>query len=188
MFRISSLFVIWNLLFVICFATPPEKFPPISGEIYGQAVSGVKSISVNGKPVAIDPNFNFRSQVNLKAGEKYVNLTIDYGSLKIIKKYMIIRKPRIKKFRVFVPKEKLPKPEKEAVISKPVKRKTARARQPAALKPKPPLVYKYLYVWEFDKGKLLVVKKIQGKYSAEIYNQQTKEWKGIDELRDSNRP
>ena len=45
--------------------------------------------------------------VKIKAGEKYLVLRINYEGLRIIKKYLILRKPAVKKFKVFVPKEKI---------------------------------------------------------------------------------
>ena len=86
-----------------------KKFPPVSGEIYGQAGSGVRSISVNGKPVTFDASQNFRSFVKLRAGEKYLILRINYEGLRIIKKYLILRKEKVKTFKVYVPKEKIEK-------------------------------------------------------------------------------
>lgn len=86
-----------------------KKFPPVSGEIFGQAAAGVRSVSVNGKPVAFDASQNFRTDVKLAAGEKYLILTINYENLRIIKKYLILRKSAVTKFKVFVPKEKIEK-------------------------------------------------------------------------------
>ena len=86
-----------------------KKFPPVSGEIYGQASPGVRSITVNGKKVSFDSGQYFRSNVKLKPGEKYLILKINYEGLRIIKKYLILRKTAIKKFKVFVPKEKIEK-------------------------------------------------------------------------------
>lgn len=40
----------------------------------------------------------------------------------------------------------------------------------------------YLYVWEFDRGKLLLVKKSKGKYSAEIYIPATQQWFDLGKL------
>ncbi len=85
-----------------------QKFPPVSGEIFGQAASGVRSISINGRPVSFDAGQNFRTNVNLKAGEKYLVLTINYENLRIIKKYLILRKTA-GKFKVQVTKEKIEK-------------------------------------------------------------------------------
>ncbi|MFA5112924.1 MAG: hypothetical protein WC529_01360 [Candidatus Margulisiibacteriota bacterium] len=94
-----------------------KKFPPVAGEIYGQAASGVRSISVNGKPVTFDASQNFKANVRMKAGEKYLVLRINYEGLRIIKKYLILRKSAIKKFKVFVPKEKLEKELKAIKLS-----------------------------------------------------------------------
>ena len=43
-------------------------------------------------------------------------------------------------------------------------------------------VTEYLYVWEFDKGKLLLVKEWKGKYSADIYVPTAEEWLALDEI------
>jgi len=104
------------LIFLACcaaaavWAASPEdikKFPPVSGEIFGQAAAGVRSISVNGRPVSFDANQNFRANVNLRAGDKYLILTVNYENLRIIKKYLILRKTAVTKFRVEVSKEKI---------------------------------------------------------------------------------
>lgn len=104
-----------------------KKFPPISGDIYGQVLAGVHSMTINNKPVYVNPDQTFRSFVKLKAGEKYLILKINYEGLRIIKKYLIIRKPQIKSFRVFVPKEEIkipPEVKKEMLARK--KRERAR--------------------------------------------------------------
>ncbi len=110
------------LILTLCFvaaslavsAADIKKFPPVSGEIYGQAGAGVRSISVNGKPVSFDANQNFRAFIKLRAGEKYLTLRINYEGLRIIKKYLILRKERVKSFKVYVPKEKIEKAVREA--------------------------------------------------------------------------
>lgn len=172
-----------------------EKFPPISGEIYGQTVAGVKSINVNGKPVAIDNNLNFRTIVNLKAGEKYLTLNINYGSFRIVKKYLILRKPQVKTFKVYVPKEKIQKPARLTPAPKKMSRSAKKKRllhlklqkrlnkaftrsAPAKLKVKhtKPKGGNYEYVWEFSPGKLLLVKSIKGVYTADIFIPATQEW------------
>ncbi len=83
-----------------------KKFPPVSGEIFGQAATGVRSISINGRPVTFDAAQNFRTNVSLKAGEKYLTLVVNYENLRIIKKYLILRKTA-GKFKVQVTKEKI---------------------------------------------------------------------------------
>ena len=88
----------------------PEPFPPVSGEIFGQAGAGVKSITVNGKPVSVEADNTFRAPIQLKSGEKYLVLNILYDNLRIIKKYLILRRQRVEKFQVYVPKEKIEKP------------------------------------------------------------------------------
>jgi hypothetical protein len=114
-----------TLALVCCLATAAlaataadiKKFPPVAGEIYGQAASGVRSISINGKPVTFDASQNFQANVRMKAGEKYLVLRINYEGLRIIKKYLILRKSAIKKFKVFVAKEKLEKELKAIKLS-----------------------------------------------------------------------
>jgi hypothetical protein len=110
--KIRVTLILLACLAAVCFAATKadiKKFPPVAGEIYGQAGAGVRSISVNGKPVSFDASQNFRSFVKLRAGEKYLILRINYEGLRIIKKYLILRKEKVKTFRVFVPKEKIEK-------------------------------------------------------------------------------
>jgi hypothetical protein len=145
------LFVICHLSFAICFAATQadiKKYPSVSGEIYGQAAPGVKSVSVNGKPVAFDADQNFRAPVKLAAGEKYLVMRINYEGLRIIKKYLIVRKSAVNVFKVFVPREKIEKSleevkaakkaaaKKKAVRARPkVKKPVAKAKTPAVRKP-----------------------------------------------------
>lgn len=185
----KSIFIILALgtaLALSAFAA--EKFPPISGEIYGQTVAGVKSISVNGKPVAIDNNLDFRTIVNLKAGEKYLTLNINYGSFRIVKKYLIVRKPQVKTFKVYVPARLAPAPKKMSRSTKKKRHlhlklqkrlnKAFTRSAPAKLKAKhtKPKGGNYEYVWEFSPGKLLLVKSVKGVYTADIFVPATQEW------------
>jgi hypothetical protein len=123
----ESAAVIIGLLIICLFAggafavpTPADikKFPPVSGEIYGEGTRGINSISINGKPVALDPDLNFKAAVNLKAGEKYLVLRISYPTLTIIKKYLILRRSAVKKFKVFVAKENIEKMAQQALTAK----------------------------------------------------------------------
>jgi len=41
---------------------------------------------------------------------------------------------------------------------------------------------RYLYVWEFNKGKLLLVKENKGKYSAEVYLPKTRGWHNLQDI------
>ena len=108
-------FLIFTFYFLLCSPAPAatqediKKFPPVSGQIYGQAAAGVRSVSVNGKPVSFDSSQNFSADVKLRPGEKYLVLTINYDNLRIIKKYLILRKSAVSNFKVFVPKEKIEK-------------------------------------------------------------------------------
>jgi hypothetical protein len=183
--------VICYLTFVICSAAPAaskadlKKFPPVAGEVFGQAAAGVKSMSVNGRPVALDASQNFRTTVNLGRGEKYLTLRINYEGLRIIKKYLILRRPQVKTFKVFVPKEKI---EKTIQVAKSSKKKLLQPRRLKKLleakkmpppKPQKPAIsktFEYLYVWEFSAGKLLLVKETRGNYSAEIHIPVSKKW------------
>ncbi|MFA4844291.1 MAG: hypothetical protein WC632_04990 [Candidatus Margulisiibacteriota bacterium] len=106
-----------------------KKFPPVSGEIYGQASPSVRSITVNGKPVSFDSGQNFKAAVNLRPGEKYLVLKINYEGLRIIKKYLILRKTAIKKFKVFVPKEKIEKDVQASKRARAAELKTQRGEQ-----------------------------------------------------------
>lgn len=204
MFRIIKLllipsFVICYLSFVIFAVTPEDikKFPPVSGEIFGQASPGVRGVTVNGKPVSFDSAQNFKAAVHLQPGEKYLVLKINYEGLRIIKKYLILRKSAIKKFKVFVPKEKIEKDVQKSTQARAAERrralakkkrarflqaKRAAARRPAKPLPAkigvlpPPRLKEYLYVWEFSEGKLLIARETKGKYSAEVYLPVSKEW------------
>lgn len=185
-----------------------EKFPAVSGEIFGQAIRGVKSITINKKPVQLDANQNFRAAVDLKAGEKYLTLQINYEGLRIIKKYLILRKKEAKTFKVFVPKDKFAETVQESkqTLSSSVKaypKKTSRVparkpqpvaqrkpptKKPATSQTRPPKqaekTLEYHYVWEFSSGKLLVVKEKQGSYEADIYLTNEKKWldlKGVSD-------
>lgn len=157
-----------------------EKFPAVSGEIYGQAAPGIMAIFANDQPVEFDGDGNFSAAVSLKAGEKYLTLRLDYEGLRIIKKYLILRKAEDKAFKVFVAKEM---PEKPLKAKKPAAkkkyRKSKHAKKPVQKKPASSAnvkVCEYLYVWEFSSGKLLLVKEKQGKYSAEILIPVSKQW------------
>lgn len=180
------------------------KFPPISGVIFGQTVAGVKSITVNNRPVEIDANQSFNAKVDMKAGEKYLTLTINYGSFKIVKKYLILRKPQVKTFKVFVPKEKIQKPPtlpteeqsvkakyrrlrylqlqarlRNSLIKKAQAKKAAQQLKLRAIKAKRGT---YHFVWEFSPGKLLLVKTVKGIYSADIFIPATGEWFNLQGL------
>jgi|GEM_PF-1260852 len=134
----KSIFIIifWGLL-VLLPTQAEEKFPPISGEIYGQAVPGLKSLLINGKKIPFDQDYNFQAKINLKAGQKYLTLVLNYENLRIIKKYLVLRKAAVKKFKIVVPKEKI---EKAIEIAKKPSRqeilRRKRLQQLAALKKK----------------------------------------------------
>jgi len=104
-----------------------KKFPPVSGVISGQVPAGVISITINGQPVKTDSDQTFFFPLKLKAGEKYVILTINYKGLRIIKKYLITRKQAIEKFNVYVPPEKLAKPVEVAMPAEEVSPETETA-------------------------------------------------------------
>lgn len=185
--------IVYGLLFLSAAASLTadiKKFPPISGEIYGQVVPGVKSIIVNGRPVPFDENQRFRAFINLKAGEKYLTLTLNYEGIRIIKKYLVLRREAVKKFKIYVPKEKVEKtvraarPKKERILPRYPRKPKLVAKRPKpkpkatiVAKPKPEIkVCEYLYVWEFSEGKLLLAKETEGKYTAEIHIPVSKEW------------
>ena len=205
----NIIITVCGLLFflaAISFAATEEsdlkKFPPISGIIYGQAASGVKSISINGKKVKFDTALNYSATIKLKAGEKYLVLRINYEGVRIIKKYLIIRHEAIKTFKVFVPKEKIEKeiraslPPKKTVIKEQKKnthpRKKFKINKPPVIiqaaknTANKPATLEYLYVWEFSEGKLLLVREIKGKYAADIYVPASKEWLELKGLSDQD--
>ncbi|MBN3033396.1 MAG: hypothetical protein JW873_04805 [Candidatus Saganbacteria bacterium] len=133
---IPSLFFIFYLLSFICFcrAETPQKFPPVSGTIFGQVSPGVRSATVNGKPVRFDADQNFTAAVRLRAGEKYLTLVINYDNLRIIKKYLILRKSAVSNFKVFVPKEKIEKSIAALKASRQLAAQQQAARRRARLK------------------------------------------------------
>ncbi|MFH1387294.1 MAG: hypothetical protein ABIH50_06495 [bacterium] len=204
-FNLNSLYIHFSffifhfslLLLLASVAIATEKYPAVSGEIYGQAAPGIVAIYANDQPVDFDAQGNFGTDISLKDGEKYLTLRLEYEGLKVIKKYLILRKAKDKTFTVFVSKEKAeeplePKPKpvqkkksKVKYAKKPVKPKTV--KKPAS---SPNVkVCEYLYVWEFSAGKLLLVKEKQGSYSAEIVIPVSKQWldlKGLtkDELKE----
>ncbi|MFA6430822.1 MAG: hypothetical protein WCV91_00340 [Candidatus Margulisiibacteriota bacterium] len=190
-----------------------ESFPPISGEIYGQAAPGAKSITINNKRVKMGANNNFSSTVNLRSGEKYLTLIINYGEFRVIKKFLVLRKSSVKHFKVYVPKEKIEKPSMAPARPRGLSAKEKRRREllrklaqdklqkdllarikaaeKARLlkKMKGAEAFEYLYVWEFSKGKLLLVKKTKGVYTADIYIPGKQAWMELqtlssEELRD----
>ncbi|MGB9613818.1 MAG: hypothetical protein ACPL4K_06590, partial [Candidatus Margulisiibacteriota bacterium] len=61
---IITVFLALFLAFAAVAVSKGEKFPPISGEIYGQAVPGLKSLYVNGKKVPFDEDYNFKTTIN----------------------------------------------------------------------------------------------------------------------------
>jgi hypothetical protein len=170
--------VICHLTLLVSLASAAEKFPAVSGEIYGQAAPGIVAIFVNNQPVDFDEDGNFSATIHLKAGQKYLSLRLDYETLRVIKKYLILRKAKDKTFKVFVAKETPEKPIKPKSLKKkkiksakkPVKAKIT--KKPAA----PQKVWEYLYVWEFSEGKLLLVKEKKGKYAAEVVVPVSKQW------------
>src|SRR3989339_441218 len=153
-----------------------ESFPPISGTVYGEVVDGISSLSVNGRAVAIRANNSFSTKVKLAEGEKYLVLQMNYEGIRLIKKYLIIRRPDISTFKVYVPKETIKLPKK---IKKHLRRQHRVPPLKVVSKPKKkfsPKVWEYLYVWEFNQGKLLLVKKFKGRYDAEIVIPSQKKW------------
>lgn len=91
------------------------KFPAIAGEVYGQAAPGIKSVTINDEPVKVGADGFFKAVVNLHAGEKYLVVRMSYDRLQLVKKYLIVRKTPVGRFRVYVAKET---PEKAPSASK----------------------------------------------------------------------
>lgn len=107
-----------------------KSFPAISGDVSGVAIPGLKSIFINDKQVKVKADNTFASRVNLKAGEKYLILKINYTGLRVIKKYLVLRSEKSKQFKVFVPKAEIETPLKVAkAINKPVKKKRVKTRE-----------------------------------------------------------
>ena len=132
-----SSFLFFTSYFLLCppaLAAAPQKFPPVSGQIFGQVSPGVRSATVNGQPVKFDASQNFTAPVRLRAGEKYLILTINYDNLRIIKKYLILRKSAVNNFKVFVPKEKIDKSLAELKASRQLAAQERAARQRARQK------------------------------------------------------
>ncbi|MBU0672547.1 MAG: hypothetical protein KJ732_05935 [Candidatus Margulisbacteria bacterium] len=112
----------------------PEYFFAIQGEVMGQAAPGVKSVKVNGQPVAIDPDLNFKARVTLKDGQKYLTIETLYKGLRFTKKYLVIRHPKAPKtFKITIPQQEF---KKIVTRKEPVSRKRVVRREPAK-KPKP---------------------------------------------------
>ncbi|MFA6169263.1 MAG: hypothetical protein WC772_00630 [Candidatus Margulisiibacteriota bacterium] len=107
-----------------------KKFPAISGDVSGVAIPGLKSIFINDKQIKVQPDNTFATRVNLKAGEKYLILKINYTGLRVIKKYLVLRSEKSKQFKVFVPKTEIETPLKVAkAINKPGKKKRVKTRE-----------------------------------------------------------
>ena len=65
-------------------------FFPISGEVYGQAASGVSTVLINGEKAPIDSDGNFKANVSLAQDQKYILVETHYQGLKFIKKYLML--------------------------------------------------------------------------------------------------
>jgi hypothetical protein len=182
----------------------PEYFFPISGDISGQAAPGVQSVFVNGKRVKVDSSLNFKSAVKLKKGEKYLTIETRYKGLNFIKKYLVIRHPKVKKtFTIAVPqkefKEIVEKKEPVVVEEKvlPVKKGKAghkrkreiakvtlyNMKQLAKTTPKQKVTtIKFEFVAELARGRFLIVEQADGKYFALLYRPKDKVWLPLHEL------
>ncbi|OGC11678.1 hypothetical protein A3K48_04185 [candidate division WOR-1 bacterium RIFOXYA12_FULL_52_29] len=135
-----------------------KSFPAIGGEVSGVTIPGVKSISINDKPVKVNPDNTFFTRVELKAGEKYLILRITYQGLRVIKKYLVLRSEKSKQFKVFVPKAEIETPLKVSrAANRPVKRKTItkeeieRIKREAKAREKAAKVQKESRVYDFSK-------------------------------------
>ncbi len=129
-------------------------FFAIQGEVAGQAAPGVQYVYVNAKPVKLKSDRSFVAKVKLKKGQKYLVIDTKYQGLRFIKKYLVIRHPKVQKtFKIKIPEKefrkiikpkktitkKKPAPKKKpkrVVRRKPVKKKVAKKPAPK-LKPKP---------------------------------------------------
>jgi hypothetical protein len=88
----------------------PEYFFAIQGEVYGQAAPGVQAVLVNGRQIPLDQNLNYKTNVFLEKGQKYLTIQTRYKGLYFTKKYLVIRHPKVKKaFKLHVPRSEYQK-------------------------------------------------------------------------------
>jgi hypothetical protein len=121
-----KLFLIVLLLFSLCLPAlsqvtyqgrefGPEYFFAIQGEVYGQAAPGAQSVFVNGKQIPFDQNLNYKTNVYLENGQKYLTIQTRYRGVYFTKKYLVIRHPKAKKaFKLHVPRA-----EYQKIVSRP---------------------------------------------------------------------
>jgi len=171
----------------------PEYFYPIQGEVSGQAAPGVQGVYVNGKKIPIRGNLKFSTSVNLKRGQKYLSIETRYQGLRFIKKYLVLRHPKVvKPFKIHIPKKefkKIIKPKKKKVTQKKKQRKrrwTRRKRRVKRKVTKKPKHKKNIYpkekwlgyesISELEPGRFLIIKRVNGKYFALVYHSEKGEW------------
>lgn len=163
----------------------PEYFFAIQGEVYGQAAPGVQAVYVNNKRVQIGKDLIFRTKVNLKKGQKHLTIETRYKGLRFIKKYLVIRHPAAPKtFKIHVPKKEFQKIISKAKPAPKKKRKIVKKPKP---KPKPKEAEDenwlgFELVAELEPEKMLVVRRINGKYFALIYHAKSKAWVPLHEI------
>lgn len=190
----------------------PEYFYAIDGEIYGQAAPGVEAVYVNGKPVQVDVDLSFKTKVSLKKGEKYLTIETRYLGLSFVKKYLVIRHPKVEKsFTIHVPKQefqkiietkpvaiktkppeqKTPPKEKErpklklAPSPKPVPKPVSKHVSKPVPKPKPSAKEAWLgfeSVRELEPGRFLSIRRVDGKYFGAIYVPEKNVWIPLDQI------
>ena len=114
----AGLIIACGLVLVLAAAWPAAgkttesvKYPPITGKVHGQLIPGVLSLTINGATIEIKSDLSFDAPIKLKAGEKYLTLKLDYGPLRIVKKYEVRRQAKAKSFSVYVAKSAIKRPE-----------------------------------------------------------------------------
>jgi len=185
----------------------PEYFAAIEGEVNGQAAPGVEAVYINGKKIPVDVDLSFSTTIALKKGQKYLSVETRYKGLRFIKKYLVIRHPKItepfkirvskKEFEKIIAQSKVVRPKPVATTAKkkvaqPKKKKTHISRKKNKSRPVPrptpmpePEIENWLgfeFVAELEPGKLLIVRKVNKKYYAAMYDIKTSSWQSLSEI------
>ena len=104
-------------------------FFAIEGEVAGQAAPGVQYVYVNAKPVKLNADRSFVAKVKLAEGQKYLVIDTKYQGLRFIKKYLVIRHPKVQKtFKIKIPEKEFKKiiqPKQPVAQKKPAPKKPA---------------------------------------------------------------
>lgn len=163
----------------------PEYFGPIEGEVSGQVLPGAEKVLVEGKSIPISKNNTFKTKVTLKEGQKYLTIETKYSGLRFLRKYLVIRRPGLKKpFKVHLAKSDF----KSLVSKKRVLGLTKTAAKLAKEKKVQLVVQKkekwagFELVAEIEPGQLLVVEKSGYKYFGYMYVVKDIVWVPIQEI------